>query len=147
MKLMRYTGNASVHDATGAIELPETDEAPARPTVQMRAIGEFTDREVAVLSQMGYVLEAVDDGGLDDMSVKDLESRAKKEGIELGDASKKDEIVSVMRQALANSGEEQAGQAMGGTFTGAASAATTTSTTSASVGATPAGAAGAGTTP
>jgi hypothetical protein len=110
MQLMQYVENATSHDATGAITFNDD-----RPTVQLGGVGEFTDEEVARLSGMGMVLQQVDDGGLSDMTVEDLKKRAKKEDVELDKDDGKDDIVSKLRVALANSGERQAAMAIGGT--------------------------------
>lgn len=129
MKLVKYVGNASGHDRTGAIHF----DSKERPDIQMGGMGEMTDEEIAALAPMGIVLEVVDDGGLEGMSVKDLEKRAEKLGVELDADSNKTEKVSVLRNHLASNptalapGEEDRA-AVGGTTTGASGGPTGTST-------------------
>lgn len=124
MKLMRYARNANSIDQTGAITFVDDE----RPDVLMHGIGEFTDQEISSLTSMGMVLETVDDGGLEDKNVAELEKLAKKEGVELPDGAKKDEIVSALRAGIADSGEQRAAMAIGGTAVGVSGGPTGVST-------------------
>lgn len=129
MKLVKYVGNATSHDQTGAISFNSKD----RPDIQMGGMGEMTDEEIAALAPMGIVLEVVDDGGLSGMTVKDLDKRAEKLGVELDEGASKDEKVSALRAHLASNPSSQVpgeeGQAaVGGTTVGASGGPTGTST-------------------
>jgi hypothetical protein len=132
MQLMQYVENAIAHDATGAITFPDD-----RPDVQLGGIGEFTDEEVAALSGMGMVLHQVDDGGLSDMTVEELKKLAKKKDVVVEKDDGKDAIVSKLRTALADSGEQRSAMAIGGTGVGVSGGPTGTP-----VGGGPAGAGG-----
>ena len=50
--------------------------------------------------------EEVESDGLDDMSVRELKTLAKDEGIDLGNASRKSDIVDVIREELADREED-----------------------------------------
>lgn len=132
MKLVKYVGNAD-DSATGAITFSGDD----RPDIVRGAVGEMTDQEVAFLSSRGIVLEVVDDGGLDGMTIKDLQKLAEKKSIDVDGLEKKDDLVSAVRTGLASAGEfEQPTQAIGGTSEGVATGGAGTGT-STSIGSPP----------
>lgn len=118
MKLMKYVENASRTDGTRAIKV-----GGDRPDINLGGMGEMEDYEIANASAMGHVLVEADDGGIGDMSIKDLEKRASKMGVTFDEDAKKDDMVSVLRQRLASGPEDPAEAAnaalVGGTTVGA----------------------------
>jgi hypothetical protein len=131
MRLMRYVENASPIDGTTAIVVGDD-----RPTIQLGGAGEMTDHEISNALAMGHVLEEVDDGGLSKMTVKELDARATKLGLETSEDDSKADKVSALRERLASGPEDPAevavggtpAAAVGGTGTGASGGPTGTST-------------------
>ena len=79
LRLVKYAGNAD-GSATGAVTFSDD-----RPNLQMGGVGEVTHKEFLTLAARGLVLEPVDDGGLADKTVKELNQLAEKRGVQVSD--------------------------------------------------------------
>ena len=129
LRLVKYAGNAD-GSATGAVTFSDD-----RPNLQMGGVGEVTHKEFLTLAARGLVLEPVDDGGLADKTVKELNQLAEKRGVQISDDAKKPELVSALRADLAKSGGASPEPvATGGTMTGAGGGPTGTPTGTGSAG-------------
>lgn len=98
--LVKYIRNADPSNATGAIKFNSDD----RDDLVIGGQGEVTDEEFALLSGLGYVLEATEDG-LGDLNKSDLQNLATSEGVDTKDSSgkelNKEDLLDAVRAARA----------------------------------------------
>jgi uncharacterized protein YunC (DUF1805 family) len=108
MRLMKYVENANPNDATVGIAVGDD-----RPTIYLGGAGEMSDREISNAIAMGHVLVEVDDD-LAKMKIADLDAKAEKLGVEVGEDDGKEEKLAALRTRLAAGPEDPSERAIGG---------------------------------